>query len=233
MGMPFLAEYSKMFEDGAAWQEVVHEFEVTRAHLRDPVTGLYKHAWDEARQQAWADPNTGLSQHYWARGMGWFAMALVDVLEIIPEEETELRAPLLQIVTELAVSLELTIDSEHKTWWQIMDMPSKTGNYRESSASSMFVYFLAKALNNGYLPERYHAFVLDAYQGIISEFILPHANGEISMTNQCLVAGLGFGRDGSFNYYMSEPVWSNDPKGTGPFILASLEVHKLLVAMNL
>ena len=228
MGMPFLAEYSMLFEDGHALEEVVKEFVLTEKYLRDPKTGLYYHAWDEKKAQVWADSETGLSPHFWSRGMGWFAMALVDVLDIIPEPKPELREPLIRITQDLAKALIDAQDKATHTWWQIADMPNKPGNYRESSASAMFTYFLAKAVNKNYLSQDYKAEAVKAYNGLISEFVNVNADGTISMTNQCLVAGLGFGRDGSYKYYMSERVFQDDPKGTVPFMIAGIEVAKLL-----
>ncbi|SMF44779.1 Rhamnogalacturonyl hydrolase YesR [Alteromonadaceae bacterium Bs31] len=228
MGMPFLAEYSAMFEDNHSMHEVVTEFVLTRKYLRDSETGLYYHAWDEKKQQVWADPETGLSPEFWARGVGWLAMALVDVLELLPEDDKELREPLLQMSAELAEALVKYQDKETGTWWQIMDAPGKTGNYRESSATAMFSYFLSKGIRLGYISDEYKQTAIHAYQGMINEFVNVHADGTISMTNQCLVAGLGFGRDGSYGYYMSEMIFENDPKGNGPFILSGIEMYKLL-----
>jgi rhamnogalacturonyl hydrolase YesR len=111
-----------------------------------------------------------------------------------------------------------------------MDKPDAPGNYRESSGSAMFTYFYAKAITRGYLPETYTDTAVRAFDGLVQEFINVNADGKVSMTNQCLVGGLGYGRDGSYRYYMSEPVYQNDPKGTGPFILAGVAVHRLLAA---
>ncbi len=230
MAMPFLAHYSQMFEDGRGLDEVVNEFAVVREHLRNPSTGLYLHAWDEDKKQSWADPATGLSKHYWGRGLGWFGMALVDVLDHVPGSDAKHREPLLALVRELAPALLAVQDAETGTWWQILDMPQAPGNYRESSASAMFTYFLAKAARKGYLPEPYRAAALRAFEGLVREFVRVYPDDRISLTNQCLVAGLGYGRDGSYGYYMSEPVWKDDPKGTGPFILAGVEVHRLLAS---
>jgi rhamnogalacturonyl hydrolase YesR len=232
MGMPFLAEYTTMFEDGKHLKEVVKEFTIAREKLRDSSTGLYYHAWDESKQMAWADKETGLSGYYWGRGLGWLAMALVDVLDYIPEEDTELRQPLLDIITELGRDLARFQDPATGTWFQIMDQPERVGNYRESTASAMFTYFYAKAIHKGYLPESYKDTAIKAYEGMINEFVTVHPDGLISMTNQCLVAGLGFGRDGSYDYYMSERVFENDPKGTGPFIIAGIEMYKMLKAAD-
>jgi len=228
MGMPFLAEYSMMFEDGASLDEVVKEFEIVFERLRDPETGLYYHAWDEAVEMVWADPDTGLSPHFWGRGLGWLSMALVDILEFIPEEREALREPILTMITHLGEDLKNFQDPETGTWFQIMDQPERIGNYRESSASAMFTYFYAKAIHQGYLPDSYIDTAKKAFNGMINEFVTVHPNGQINMTNQCLVAGLGFGRDGSYEYYMSEQIFQNDPKGNGPFMLAGLAMHKLL-----
>lgn len=239
MGMPFLAEYARFIEEdpkvkARSFDEVLHEFEITEQLLKDPETGLYYHAWDEYKQQEWADPETGLSPQLWARGMGWLAMGLVDVLEHIPSERIQDRQQLINMTVDVAKTLERYQD-DTGTWWQIMDKPHAIGNYRESSATAMFSYFLAKAINNGWLTEEnfgpgLNEFALRSYRGLINEFALVHADGTVSMTNQCLVAGLGFGRDGSYDYYMNEPVVANDPKGTAPFILAGVEMHKLLRA---
>lgn len=228
MGLPFLAEYEVQFNEGKGLKTVVKEFELTEKYLKDPKTGLYYHGWDEARQQDWADKQSGLSQEVWARGLGWFAMAVVDVLDIIPENEKELRAPLIRIANDLVQTLLRYQDQESKLWWQIMDKPGATGNYLESSASSMFVYFMARAQSQGYLNVEISEQVVSAYESMLNTFILPHADGTVSMTHQCYVAGLGFGRDGSYYYYMTEPVFRNDPKGNAPFIFASIAVANMI-----
>ena len=231
MGIPFLAEYAAKYETGeqqhASFKEAVHEFVIAREQLRNPDTGLYYHAWDESKKAEWAD-GQGRASQYWARGMGWYAMALVDVLDFIPETETELRKTLIDISVEFAADVLRYQDAETGTWWQIMDKPGGIANYRESSASAMFTYFYTKAVNKGYLPESYRAVAIKSYQGMINEFVTVHPDGKISMTDQCLVAGLGFGRDGSYDYYMTERIVANDAKGNTPFILAGVEMYKLL-----
>lgn len=232
MGMPFLARYAALYETGEqqhqSFTEAVHEFVIARKHLRDPDTGLYYHAWDESKQASWADKKTGRASQYWLRGVGWYAMALVDVLDYLPESEAELRTTLITIAQELAADVLRYQDAETGTWWQIMDKPGAIANYRESSGSAMMAYFYAKGVNQGYLPASYREVAIRAYQGVVKEFIRLHSDGKVSMTNQCLVAGLGFGRDGSYDYYMTERIFANDPKGNGPFIFAGVEVYKLL-----
>ena len=232
MGMPFLVQYAAIYETGAqqreSFKEAVHEFVIAREQLRNPETGLYYHAWDESKKAEWADKETGQASQYWLRGLGWYAMALVDVLDHLPESEPELRKILIDMTQELAADILRYQDAETGTWWQIMDKPGAIANYRESSGSAMFTYFLAKAVNKGYLPESYREATIKSYQGLINEFVTVHKDGKISMNDQCLVAGLGFGRDGSYDYYMTERIFSNDAKGNGPFIFAGVEMYKLL-----
>lgn len=226
MGMPFLAHYSLMTGDVHGIEESVNEFLITRRHLRDDETGLYFHAWDEKAEQVWADPETGLSQWFWSRGMGWYAMALVDILDFVPADRDDLRQPIIDMIGEFADAL--LAQRADGVWYQVTDRPGATGNYPEASGSSMFVYMLAKAINKGYLDASYREAAADAYASVVREFISVHASGAVSLRNVCQVAGLGYGRDGSYRYYMSEPVVSNDPKGVGPFIMAGIEISRML-----
>jgi rhamnogalacturonyl hydrolase YesR len=227
MGMPFLAGVGVMQGDHEKLVEAVNEFSIARLRLRDAETGLYYHAWDEAREQEWADPDTGRSPHYWSRGLGWYAMALVDILDIIPAENTELRQPLLDMIVELTDSL-VKVQDETGTWFQVLDMPNEPGNYREASGTAMFTYFLAKSLNKGYLPDTYRDATERAYRGLVKEFVFVDDDGTFHLTDICSTAGLGYGRDGSFEYYMSEKIVRNDPKGLAPAIMALLQIHELL-----
>ena len=226
MGMPFLAGVGVAEGDDHKVEAAVREFTLARSHLRDPRSGLYYHAWDEAKKQSWADPQTGRSRFVWARGLGWYAMALVDVLDVIPPAKTELRKPLLAIIPELADSLVRHQDATG-VWFQILDKPKEPGNYREASASAMFTYFLAKAINQGYLSASYEPAARKAYAGLVDELVAVHADGSLHLTNVVEVGGLGYGRDGSYRYYMSEPVIDDDPKGVGPAIMAGIQLSEL------
>jgi rhamnogalacturonyl hydrolase YesR len=227
MGIPFLAHYEQLIGQGN-FEEVLAEFRLVREKLRDPKTGLYFHAWDEAKEQGWADKESGLSPNFWSRGMGWMAMALVDVLDYIPAENTEQRAYLIDMIEELAPVLEKYQHAGSGTWYQVSDKAGAPGNYLEATGSSMFTYFFAKAINKGYLAESWVPMAKKSYQGLLNEFIRVHADGSVSLTDNCAVAGLGFGRDGSYRYYMSEPVIDDDLKGVAPFIMAGAEMYKLL-----
>ncbi|HUF09930.1 MAG TPA: glycoside hydrolase family 88 protein [Rhodothermales bacterium] len=227
MAGPFLTQYGAAFGDPEALDEVVHEILLVARYTRDPATGLMYHGWDEKREQIWADSVSGLSPHFWGRAMGWYAMALVDVLDFLPETH-ESRNDLIANLRQLAAAVSNVQDPVTGVWYQILDMPANEGNYLEASASSMFVYSLAKAVRKGYIDRAYDKVARRGYRGILKEFVSVEED-LVSLNRICSVAGLGGAqqRDGSFSYYMSEPISSNDPKGVGPFIMASLEIERM------
>lgn len=228
MGAPFYAEYTADFGGSTAdFNDVVKQFMLIDEHLYDQKTGLYYHGWDEKRVQDWANKTTGLSSNFWGRGLGWFAMAQVDTLDFLPKNYAK-RSDLIALVKKTADGIVKWQDADTGLWWQVLDQGGRKGNYREATASAMFVYSLAKAVNNGYLSKDYVPAILKGYHGIITQLIKTNGSGQISLTQCCSVAGLGYGRDGSYEYYLREPVIDNDLKGVGPFILAGIEIQKLL-----
>lgn len=227
MAAPFYAEYARQFNEPAGFDDAVKQFQLADAHLYDARTGLYYHGWDEKHVQEWANPVTGTSSNFWGRGLGWFAMAQVDVLDYLPKNHPG-RAVILAMLQKTARGMVRWQDPASGLWWQVLDQGGRPGNYLEATASSMFVYSLAKAVNRGYLPRTYVPAIVKGYAGLIREFVRDDGNGQISLTHCCAVAGLGYGRDGSYAYYLREPVVDNDLKGVGPFILAGLELQQLL-----
>lgn len=227
MGEPFMAEFAVTFNEPELLDHVAEQFILAEKHTRDTETGLLYHAWDESRVQRWANPETGRSPHFWGRAIGWYCMGLVDVLEFFPKNHPQ-RAELIAILNRTLDAVIKVQDPKTNTWWQVMDMPDKKGNYLESTASCMFTYAMIKGVNEGYLDERYRAIAKSSYDGILQTFIKVDDNGEVHLTKCCAVAGLGGDpyRDGSYEYYIGEPVRDNDPKGMGPFILASLEFER-------
>jgi unsaturated rhamnogalacturonyl hydrolase len=231
MASPFLAEYATVFNEPALFDEVAKQLLLVEKHTRDPKTGLLYHGYDESRKQRWANPKTGASPNFWGRAVGWYVMALVDVLEYFPKNHPE-RAAILAALERTAAGISKVQDPAAGVWWQVLDMPKKPKNYFESSASAMFVYSIAKATRNGWLPkEKYQELVTRGYEGILEQFVDVDQKGTLDLGNVCKVAGLGqYGsspyRDGSFDYYVSEPIVSNDPKGIGAFIVASLELDR-------
>tara|TARA_R110002020_G_scaffold445989_3_gene658117 strand:+ start:2046 stop:3269 length:1224 start_codon:yes stop_codon:yes gene_type:complete len=227
MGSPFLAQYAATFDEPALFDDVANQILTMDKYGYSEETGLYHHAWDESKQQKWADPETGLSTNYWGRSIGWYAMALVDVLDFLPEDHPK-RNDIILIAQKLAKGIQ-RYQTPEGVWYQVVDQGTREGNYLESSASGMFTYFLLKGAEKGYLDQDDQAAGKKAYEGMLAEFVREDADGGVSLTNVCGVAGLGGNpyRDGSFEYYVGEEIRVNDPKGVGPFILASLQYEKL------
>jgi unsaturated rhamnogalacturonyl hydrolase len=227
MGEPFYAEYAKTFGEDTAFNDIARQFILMEIHSLDLKTGLMYHGYDESRQQKWADKTTGRSPHFWARAMGWYGMGLVDVLEIFPADHPK-RNELVQILNRYAKAVSKVQDAKTGLWWDILDMPGRDKNYFEASASSMFVYAMAKGVRLGLLPQSYLAVAKKGYDGILKTFI-KEENGQTNLHGTVSVSGLGGNpyRDGSFEYYMSEKVIVNDAKGVGAFIQAANEMEML------
>ncbi|MBS1520889.1 MAG: glycoside hydrolase family 88 protein [Bacteroidetes bacterium] len=228
MAEPFYAEYASAFHEDADFDDIAKQFILAEKHMRDPKTGLLYHGWDQSHKERWANLQTGLSQNIWARADGWYAMALVDVLDKFPANNPN-RATLLGILNRLASAIKQYQDPQTGLWYQIMDKAQEAGNYPEASASCMYVYALAKAAREGYLPESYLKVAQKGYDGIIKKFISYGTDGQVNLNGTVAVGGLGGQpyRDGSYKYYLSEKIVQNDPKGVGTFILASVEIERL------
>jgi rhamnogalacturonyl hydrolase YesR len=247
MGLPFYTLTARDLlprkEAQKIYDDAVNQISITYKRTFDPKTGLNRHAYDETRDMFWADKETGLSQHCWGRAQGWYTMALIELLDALPQDYSR-RAELIELLRQDLDAIIKYQDQKTGLWYQVMDQPGREGNYLESTCSSMFTYVLLKANRLGYLGEKYRDAGIKAYKGIINNFIQVHPDKTISLTRCCEVAGLGPGlsakvlkaapkvkenkrRDGSYQYYLSEPIRNNDAKGVGPFIWASLEMEAL------
>ena len=226
MGQPFYAEYAMLFHEDTAFNDITRQFIQMERHARDPKTGLLYHGWDESRQQKWADKTTGLSPNFWGRALGWYGMALVDVLDYFPAKHPG-RDSIIGILNRFAKAVVAYQDLKSGVWYDVVDKQTTPKNYKEASASCMLVYALAKGVRKGYLPASYLQNASKAYAGIVKEFIETDANGRTNLKGTVSVSGLGGNpyRDGSFEYYMSEPVIVNDPKGMGAFIKCAVEME--------
>lgn len=230
MAEPFHAKYAKDYmspvEANKVYDKIVLQFDLIEKYSRDSETGLYYHGWDESREQKWANKETGLSENFWSRGMGWYGMALVDVLDYLPENHQG-RARIIKYLNQYAEAI-VKYQDKSGTWFQVLNLPEREGNYLEATGTSMFTYTLAKGVNKGYLPNTYLENANKAFQGSLDLFITVEDNGVVNLNKCCGVAGLGGDpyRDGTFEYYIGEIIRSNDPKGTGPFIMAALELNK-------
>lgn len=223
MGAPFYAQCVGYFhEPDSLYDDIINQFAVAARRTYDPATGLFRHAYDESREQRWSDPVTGQSRYVWGRAMGWFAMALVDVLDFIPATHPR-RSELITILNSVVEGVK-KYQQESGVWHQIIDLGGCERNYLEATCSCMFAYALLKAVGKGYIDASYKETAKAAYKGILNTFVETDTHGQLHLTQCCAVAGLGGEpyRDGSYDYYMSEPIRSNDAKGVGPFIMASL-----------
>lgn len=228
MALPFYAEYTKRYapvsQKDSLFADIVHQFTAGAENTLDPATGLFRHAWDESKSMFWCDPQTGLSAHAWGRANGWYAVALVEVLDYLPKKHPGRQILIDQLNYFLKV-LPDWADPQTGMWYQVLDCPGREGNYLEATCSIMFTYAFLKGLRMGYIDDSYRDYVLSLYPKFINRFIKENEDGTISMTDCCSVGGLGGKqmRKGDFDYYLSEPIIDNDCKGVGPFIWASLE----------
>jgi unsaturated rhamnogalacturonyl hydrolase len=227
MAGPFLSEYALRFDEPETFDDVVYQITLIEKHTRDPKTGLLYHAWDESKSQRWCDPWTGLSKFFWGRGIGWYMMAIVDVLDHLPRDHAR-RSELIAILGKTAAAIVKVQDEATGLWYQILDLPERAGNYLEASASAMFVYAFAKGIHEGYLAQDLLFSARRGYHGLLQNLIKIDSQGLLTLEKVCGGAGLGGEpyRDGSFEYYVTEKIIPNDPKGVGPFILAALEMER-------
>ena len=227
MGQPFYAEYAKIFREDTAFNDISRQFTLMERHARDSKTGLLYHGWDESRQQKWANKETGVSPHFWGRALGWYGMAMVDVLDHFPEKHPG-KDSIIAILNRFAKAVTKYQDATTGVWYDIVDKQTTPKNYLEASASSMLIYTLAKGMRKGYLPSSYLQNAKKGYTGILKQFIKTE-NGQVNLHGTVSVSGLGGNpyRDGSFEYYMSERVIVNDPKGIGAFIKCAVEMEML------
>lgn len=225
MGQPFYAEYAKTFGEDTAFNDITRQFILMERHSRDGKTGLLYHGWDESRVQKWADPKTGRSPNVWARALGWYGTAMVDVLDHFPANHPG-RDSIIRILNRFASAVTKVQDPVTGLWYDVVNMPGEAKNYLEASASCMLVYTLAKGVRKGYLPETYLRNAMKGYDGILELFVKEDGE-QTNLHGTVSVSGLGGKpyRDGSFEYYMSEPVVVNDPKGVGAFINAAVEME--------
>lgn len=227
MSSPFLAEYAKDF-NAPEWFDVV-TIQITLIYEKtlDPNTGLLYHAWDESKEQKWSNPETGQSPHFWARSMGWYVMAIVDVLDYLPEDHPQ-REELISILNDVCAALVKVQDAESGVWRQLPAEGNKEGNYLEASGSAMYVYAFAKGAKKGYLPQKYLTIANEGFDAIVKNFVQVKEDGLIDLVNICGSCGLGGNpyRDGSYEYYVTEKIVTNDSKGVAPFIMAAVELNK-------
>lgn len=226
---PFAVEYAVLFNDTKKFDDIINQFVWMEKYARDAKTGLLYHGWDESKLQKWANKKTGLSPEFWSRAMGWYMMALVDVLDHLPANYKR-RAELIAVLNRLSAALVKFQDAKEGVWWQVTNKAAQELNYVESSSSAMFLYALSKAVNKKYISTSFKPAITKAYTGILKNFVRTDAEGNVHYLQA--VAGAGLGgvpyRDGSYDYYVNEPKRDDDLKAIGPFIQACIEYERLI-----
>jgi unsaturated rhamnogalacturonyl hydrolase len=228
MGSAFYAEYADTFNEEAAFDDIAFQVTTIEKHTRDSKSGLLYHAWDESRVQPWANPETGCSPHFWSRAIGWYGMAIVDILDFYPQEHPA-REEFIRILERTLQAVIKVQDQDTGLWWQVLDMAGRDGNYLEASGTAMFIYAIAKGVRNCYLQNGMLPVAEKAFQGLVDHLITVDDEGQVNLHGICSSAGLGGVpyRDGSFEYYIGEPIATNNLHGVGAFILAATELEKL------
>ncbi len=231
MGQPFYMEYETKFNHRENYGDIFRQFRNVVEHMRDEKTGLYYHGYDASREIFWCDKQTGLSRNFWLRALGWYSMALLDTLsKCEPGKEYQKEYEFLKKTFVELIDSMLKFQDESGLWYQLPALGGKETNYLETSGSAIMAYSLLKGVRLCFLPESYREYGLKAFNGICDRY-LKEKDGRLSLGGICLVAGLGpfdnMRRDGSFAYYMSEPVVEDDAKGVGPLLLAYTEMRRL------
>lgn len=225
MGQPFYMQYEIEYNNCENCMDSFNQFLNVYKIMKDEKTGLYYHGYDSSKEVFWADKETGLSQNFWLRALGWYAMALIDTIDIMPNTMSEQKNKLEEIYKEYILSL-LKFQDESGMWYQVVDKGDKEGNYLEASGSAILAYAIMKSVRLGILDDSYYKYGEKAFNGICNKYI-SEKDGELQMNGICLVAGLGpadnLRRNGTFEYYISEPVVQNDAKGVAPLVLAYIE----------
>lgn len=228
MGQPFYMEYETRFNNKLNYEDIYRQFSNVVTYMKDEKTGLYYHAFDSSKTMFWCDKETGLSRHFWLRALGWYSMALLDTChkadpEVMPEEYEKLKQTFIELMDSM-----LKFQDESGMWYQVVDMGEREPNYLETSGSAIMAYCLLKGVRLGMLPENYREYGKKAFEGICDRY-LRCEEGKMGLGGICLVGGLGGKtmRDGTFEYYMSEPIVEDDAKGVGPFLLAYTELRRI------
>lgn len=224
---PFYAEYISLFEEDKNYDDVLLQFRLIEKYSKNNENKLLYHGYDHSRKMFWADKETGLSSNFWGRSVGWYACALADTLDFIDNEKD--RAVLIPMVSSLAEGIANVQSAEKGVWYQVLDKEGSYGNYPEASCSCMFVYFLLKSVRKGYIEKTYLECARRGFYGIIREFIEVDGAKMLGLKNTVMVSGLGANvfRDGSYEYYISEPKQTDNLLGIGAFMMAAAEFERL------
>lgn len=228
MGQVFSALFKKYFGN-KDYSDVINQYKNVRKLMFDENKRLYYHGCDCSKKAFWADKETGCSKNFWLRSIGWFCISLIDIIEFIDDENA--KSELEKIFAEAVEGISQYADKDTAMYYQVVDKGGKEGNYLETSGSSMIAYAMMKGARLGVIDKKYAEAGRKTFDGICQKYLSISENGDLNLGGICLVAGLGPEdnprRDGSYEYYISEPVVENDAKGVAPFVLCYTEVKRM------
>ncbi len=228
MAQVFYTRYQKEF-GGKDYSDTVNQFKNVRKLMFDENKKLYYHGCDCSKSAFWADKETGCSKNFWLRAIGWFCISLIDNIDYIDDENA--RKELCAIFAEAIDGISQYADPETGMYWQVVDCGGREGNYLETSGSSMIAYAMMKGARLGVIDKKYAAMGKKTFDGICEKYLRITDDGELNLGGICLVAGLGPEdnprRDGTYEYYVSEPVVDNDAKGVAPLVLSYMEIKRM------
>ncbi|WP_088102788.1 glycoside hydrolase family 88/105 protein [Halalkalibacter urbisdiaboli] len=219
MAGPFTLQYGQQFDEPELVDLVLYQESLMRKHTKDEKSGLYFHGWDESKKAPWANPETGAAPEIWGRALGWYGLAVVDIISLLPENHPK-RAELITVIEDYVKSLVKYQDEETGLWYQVVDKGEREDNWLETSCTSLYVYTIAKAVNEGYIDESYFAAAKKGYEGIINHKIEEQEDGSLSLTGICIGTSIGV-----YDYYVERETSENDLHGVGAFVLASMQIH--------
>jgi len=231
MVQPFYMDYEMIFNDRKNYKDIFQQFMNVHDIMCDKNTGLFYHGYDESREMFWADKQTGLSKNFWTRSIGWYTMALVDTIEKLDEQFFYEYETLQSHLKNVLDALLKVADPQTKMFYQVTDASNRPGNYLETSGTCAIAYSLMKGARLGYLPAYYYDYGKEIFDSVVAHKLVL-SDETFALKDICLVAGLGGmpgkgdyqPRDGTFEYYISEPKVDNDAKGVAPFLFAYSEV---------
>ncbi|MCL2399381.1 MAG: glycoside hydrolase family 88 protein [Defluviitaleaceae bacterium] len=233
MVQPFYLEYEMLFNDKKNYEDTINQFKNVYEIMRDNESGLYYHGFDESMEMFWADKETGLSKNFWTRSIGWYAMALVDTLEKLDDQFSHEQNLLQGYLKEVLDGMLKVLDKDTKMFYQVTNAGDRKGNYLETSGTCAIAYSLMKGARLGYLPPNYFDAGKEIFESVVKHKLVI-GEGQFVLKDICLVAGLGGmpgkgdyqPRDGTFEYYISEPRVENDAKGVAPFLFSYAEIYR-------
>ncbi|WP_307892276.1 glycoside hydrolase family 88/105 protein [Bacillus swezeyi] len=220
MGGPFALKYARAFNEPDLYDMVILEESLMRKHTKDHHTGLYYHAWDEQRKMPWADPESGCSPECWGRSIGWYALALSDMIELLPQDHGT-RQEWTGALQEMVKNLADFQDEETGLWYQVVDKGEREDNWLESSCSCLYVYAMAKGVRMGYIDPSYIEKALKAYKGLLAEKIEFNPGEGLFLKDICVGTSAG-----TYEYYVGREKSINDLHGVGALIMALAELEK-------